>query len=45
VKYNENRLLDYQEFLLNYPWREKHLPSEVEGLLKVIGQLLEGESK
>lgn len=45
-KFNHNQLLDYHNFLLEYPWKEDWLPVEVDGLLKVIEQLLdEGESK
>jgi hypothetical protein len=43
MKFNENRLLEYHEFLANYPWRENSLPAEAQGLLKVITQLLEEE--
>lgn len=45
MRHDENRLLEYHEFLSNYPWKEGTIPSEAKGLLKVIGQLLEEAGK
>ena len=42
-KFNKIRLGDYYEFLLSYPWRDDYLPAEVEGLLKVLTQLIDEE--
>lgn len=42
-KFNKSRLADYHDFLLGYPWKEDWLPAEVEGILKVLTELIDEE--
>ena len=44
-KFNKYRLGDYHEFLLGYPWRDDYLPAEVEGILKVLTELMDEEGE
>ncbi len=42
----DTQLLEDQiDFLYSYPWREKEMPQEIEGVLNLLGAILDKETR